>query len=208
LNAINDFLHLPIVDDVAWHLYHIVRLLFCALGAAALLLSFLFKLCTGAFITRFEDPKGRAILITGCDSGIGHDLALELVGKGWRVYAGCLTPEGMTALQTKAAGSTGTMVAVAMDVTKRVDIERVVKKIADECPKTLFAVVNNAGVDEGGLVDWTSEETYRKLMDVNFFAMIAVCKACLPLLKESKGWIVNVTSIAGIFLGMPFMSAY
>ena len=38
--------------------------------------------------------------------------------------------------------------------------------------------------------------------------MIAVCKACLPLLKESKGWIVNVTSIAGIFLGMPFMSAY
>jgi 3-hydroxybutyrate dehydrogenase len=208
LNAINDFLHLPIVDDVAWHLYHIVRLLFCVVGAVALLLSFLVKLCTGAFITHFEAPEGRAILITGCDSGFGHDLALELVEKGWRVYAGCLTRQGMTALQTKAADSDGAMVAVLMDVTKRAGIDRLVKKIADECPKTLFAVVNNAGVDAGGLVDWTSEEIYRKVMDVNFFAMIAVCKACLPLLKESKGRIVNVTSIAGVFIGRPFTSAY
>lgn len=204
----NDFLHLPIVDDVAYHLYHIVRLLLCPLGSVFLLLSLLVKLCTGAFITRFEAADGRAILVTGCDSGFGHELALALVKKGWRVYAGCLTPQGMTALESKAAGSAGTMVAVPMDVTKQADIDRVVKKIAEECPKKLFAVVNNAGVGTGGLVDWMGMDWFRKTMDVNVFAIIAVCKACLPLLKESKGRIVNVTSIAGLFLGAPCMSAY
>jgi NADP-dependent 3-hydroxy acid dehydrogenase YdfG len=208
LNAINDILHLPIVDDLTWHLYHVLRLLLCPLGAVGLLLSFLVKLCTGAFITRFEAPEGRAILVTGCDSGFGHEFSLALVRKGWKVYAGCLTPQGMAALQTKTAGSAGTMVAVPMDVTKQADIDRVVKKINDECPKKLFAVVNNAGVGRGGLVDWTSLDEYRKTLEVNLFAMIAVCKACLPLLKESKGRIVNVTSIAGIFYGAPCMSAY
>jgi len=208
LNAINDILHLPVLDDISWHLYHILRLLLCPLGAVALLLSFLVKLCTGAFITRIEDPQGRAILVTGCDSGFGHEFSLALVKKGWKVFAGCLTQQGMAALQTKAAGSAGTMVAVPMDVTKQADIDRMVKNINDECPKKLFAVVNNAGVGQGGLVDWTSLESYRKTLEVNLFAMIAVCKACLPLLKESKGRIVNVTSIAGIFYGAPCMSAY
>lgn len=208
LNVFNDFLHLPIVDDLMWHLYHIFRLLLCPLGAVGLLLSFLIKLCTGAFITRFEAPEGRAILVTGCDSGFGLEFSLSLVKKGWKVYAGCLTPQGVASLQTKAAGSKGTLIALPMDVTKQADIDRVVKKIKEESPKKLFAVVNNAGVGQGGLVDWTPLESYRKTMEVNLFAMIAVCKACLPLLKESKGRIVNVTSIAGIFYGAPCMSAY
>lgn len=208
LNVFNDFLHLPIVDDLIWHLYHIIRLLLCPLGAIGVLLSFLIKLCSGAFITRFEAPEGRAILVTGCDSGFGCDFSLSLVKKGWKVYAGCLTPQGVAALQTRAAGSAGTMIALPMDVTKQADIDRMVKKIKEECPKKLFAVVNNAGVGQGGLVDWTPLESYRKTLEVNLFAMIAVCKACLPLLKESKGRIVNVTSIAGIFYGAPCMSAY
>lgn len=191
-----------------WHLYHIIRLLLCPLGAIGVLLSFLIKLCSGAFITRFEAPEGRAILVTGCDSGFGCDFSLSLVKKGWKVYAGCLTPQGVAALQTRAAGSAGTMIALPMDVTKQADIDRMVKKIKEECPKKLFAVVNNAGVGQGGLVDWTPLESYRKTLEVNLFAMIAVCKACLPLLKESKGRIVNVTSIAGIFYGAPCMSAY
>ena len=193
---------------MAWHLFWIVRMLFYPLASVALLLNLLVKLCTGGFITRYEAPQGRAVLITGCDTGFGHMLALELVRKGWRVYAGCLTPQGVEALLSKAAGSVGTMVAVQMDVTKQADIDRVVKQIGDECPQKLFALVNNAGVGRGGLVDWTSLDEYRTMMEVNFFALATMCKACLPLLKESRGRIVNVTSIAGIFHGMPFTSAY
>lgn len=193
---------------MAWHLFWIVRMLFSPLAVVVLLLNLLVKLCTGGFITHYEAPEGRAVLITGCDSGFGHMLALELVRKGWRVYAGCLTPQGVEALVSKAAGSAGTMIAVSMDVTKQADIDRVVKQIGDECPQKFFALVNNAGVGRGGLVDWTSLDEYRTLMEVNFFALASMCKAFLPLLKESRGRIVNVTSLAGLFPGMPFTSAY
>ena len=44
-------------------------------------------------------------------------------------------------------------------------------------------------------------EEYRSIMEVNFFSMVMVVKACLPLLKESRGRIINVTSFAGLFLG-------
>lgn len=204
----NDIMHMPIIDDIAWHLYHFVRLLLGPLWALGLLISFLVKLLSGALVTRLEQPKGRAILITGYDTGFGYDLAIALVKKGWRVYAGCLTQAAVAELKTKAAGGAGTMVSVLMDVTKQADIDRVVAQIAKESPKQLFAVVCNAGVGRGGLVDWTPLATYRAIMEVNLFAMIATCKACLPLLKESKGRIVNVTSMAGIFLGAPCMSAY
>ena len=45
-------------------------------------------------------------------------------------------------------------------------------------------------------------------MEVNFFSVIAVVKPCLPLLKQAKGRIVNVTSFVGLFHGAPCMSAY
>ena len=206
--SLNNFLHRPIISDVAWHLYWIGRMLISPLAAVVLLLNLLIKLCTGGFITRYEAPQGRAVLITGCDTGFGHMLALELVRRGWKVYAGCLTPQGLEALVSKAAGSAGIMIAVPMDVTKQADIDRVVKQIGDECPQKLFALVNNAGVGRGGLVDWTEMDEYRTMMEVNFFSMATVCKAFLPLLKESTGRIVNITSLAGLFPGMPFTSAY
>jgi len=183
-------------------------MLLCPLAGVALLLNLLVKLCTGGFITRYEAPQGRAVLITGCDCGFGHMLALQLVEKGWKVYAGCLTSQGMQALQSKAAGSAGIMVAVLMDVTKQADIDRVIKKIGDECPEKLFALVNNAGIGWGGLADWLPMDELRAMMEVNFFALATMCKACLPLLKDSRGRVVNVTSVAGIFHGMPFTSAY
>lgn len=208
LQVLNNVLHWPLVDDVAFFLYHFVQLCLGPLYAVGLVVVFVAKLLSGSFWPRYEAPQGRSVVITGCDSGFGHSLALALVRKGWVVYAGCLSPQGCQALQDKAAGSAGSMRAVAMDVTKQADIDRVAKQVAEECPGGLFALVNNAGVGVGGLVDWQPMELYRKILEVNLFAMIATCKAFLPQLKESQGRIVNVTSMAGLFLGAPCMSAY
>jgi len=68
--------------------------------------------------------------------------------------------------------------------------------------------VNNAGIVDGGPLDWTDMHTYRKLMEVNFFGMIKCCKAAMPLLKRSQGRIINVSSIAGQIPGVPCMGAY
>lgn len=207
LNGLNNLLHVPVLEDFAWHLFWFYHLCLGPVYAALSFLGFLFNLLTGAFFFHAEEPKGRAVLITGCDTGFGHNLALELVKKGWKVYAGCLTEKGLDNLTHAAKGSAGTMVAVQMDVTKPADIERVVKQLVDN-REHLHALVCNAGIGRGGLVDWTPLEEYRSMMEVNFFAMVSIVKACLPLLKESKGRIINVTSIAGVFLGAPCMSAY
>lgn len=83
------------------------------------------------------------------------------------------------------------------------------QQIEKENPQQgLYAVVLNAGVGRGGVVDWMPLEEYRSIMEVNFFSVVAVVKACLPLLKQAKGRIVNVTSFAGLFHGAPCMSAY
>jgi len=59
-------------------------------------------------------------------------------------------------------------------------------------------LVNNAGVNSGSLVDWSSEKDYRFVMEVNFFAIVNMTKALLPQLRKLKGKsrIVNVTSVA------------
>lgn len=66
-----------------------------------------------------------------------------------------------------------------------------------------------AGIGSGGLVDWMPLEQYRFILEVNFFSMVAMTKAFIPLLKKTENSrIVNVTSLAGLVPGAPMMSAY
>ena len=65
-----------------------------------------------------------------------------------------------------------------------------------------------AGIADGAPCDWVSVDQYKKVMDVNFFAMVGLVKAALPMLKRSKGRIVNVSSIAGQIPGLACMTPY
>ena len=51
----------------------------------------------------------------------------------------------------------------------------------------VWALVNNAGIADGGALDWTSMEVYRRVMEVNFFGLVSTTKAILPLLKRNPG---------------------
>ena len=64
------------------------------------------------------------------------------------------------------------------------------------------------GVAKSALIDWSSLKDYRFVMEVNFFGVIGVTKAFLPLVKRATGRIVNVSSIAGVSCGYPLSSAY
>lgn len=70
------------------------------------------------------EPAGRAVLITGCDSGFGHLLALRLHRLGFTVFAGCLCPggEGARRLQREAAADAGRMRVLRLDVTRGRDV--------------------------------------------------------------------------------------
>lgn len=99
------------------------------------------------------------VVITGCDSGFGKELALASANAGYMVFAGCLDPESSWpgALPPR-------LIPLKMDVTKDSEVDqavRVVEKwLAENDSNTLYALVNNAGVGRMGLVDWLDMESF------------------------------------------------
>ncbi|XP_014773937.1 17-beta-hydroxysteroid dehydrogenase type 6 [Octopus bimaculoides] len=137
------------------------------------------------------------VLVTGCDTGFGYLLAKQLDVLGFNVFATCLTKEAISDLH---AICTKRLEAFLMDVTKKEDIERIEKFVRSRLPKDtgLWALVNNAGVMSTLLFpDCYSRKHYTEVMDVNVYGMIDVTTAFLPLLRMSKGRIVNVSSVLG-----------
>ncbi|XP_068928400.1 17-beta-hydroxysteroid dehydrogenase type 2 [Petaurus breviceps papuanus] len=141
---------------------------------------------------------GRAVLITGGDTGIGHALSKHLDELGFTVFVGVLNEKGSGAEALRKSCSKRTSV-FQMDVTDPAQIKEVQARIAEKVQHTgLWAVINNAGVlgtlGDGELLPMN---IYRQCMDVNFFGAVEVTKAFLPLLRKSKGRFINVSSMAG-----------
>ena len=150
------------------------------------------------------NPNGKYVLISGCDTGFGHALAIELDKQGFNVLAGVFVPDSVTSLKNKLSPRA---TVFQLDITKREDIDAVYDLVKDKT-NTLHALVNNAGIAVGGYIDWTSMEMMRKVMDVNFFGHVAMTKKFLPLLISKRGSrVVNICSAAG-YLASPGASAY
>ena len=94
---------------------------------------------------------------------------------------------------------------VKLDVTLDNDITALVaatEKVCISKDAKLWAVINNAGIGPAGCLDWTPLSLYRLCMEINYFAVVAVSKAFLPLLKRSpNSRIINLSSLAGFFGG-------
>jgi NAD(P)-dependent dehydrogenase (short-subunit alcohol dehydrogenase family) len=156
------------------------------------------------FPTPDINPHGKYVLISGCDTGFGNGLAIELDKQGFNVLAGVYNPDNKDSL-TKILSSRATV--FQLDVTRKEDIDAAYEMIRTKT-QVLHALVNNAGIGAGGLIDWISVEFMRKMMDVNFFGHVAMTKKFLPLLiakRDSR--VVNICSVAG-YLTKPGMSAY
>nr|XP_022329706.1 D-beta-hydroxybutyrate dehydrogenase, mitochondrial-like isoform X2 [Crassostrea virginica] len=159
------------------------------------------------------DPTIYCYLGTTCTcisstlSGFGHELVKRLDQLGFTVFAGCLSEksEGAQNLQKEC---TRRVHILKLDVTKSEDIRRAADTVEKICRGTgLWALVNNAGIDSFGDVEFCTMEMYRRVADVNLFGLIHVTKALLPLIRKCKGRVVNVTSVKGI-LSRPTISVY
>ena len=160
-----------------------------------------------------RDPENRMVIITGCDSGFGQILSQRLLKLGYYVVALCLTDRGVQEFKEFAENSTcQNFFAEKCDVTKESDVQNVYEHIVSILDShsnlKVWSLINNAGITSSGYADWLSMESYRRTMEVNFFATVLVTKSLLPLLKKTKhSRIINLGSIAGI-CGGPFLSAY
>ncbi|KAB7495048.1 D-beta-hydroxybutyrate dehydrogenase, mitochondrial [Armadillidium nasatum] len=155
-------------------------------------------------------PIGKAVLVTGCDTGIGNQLALHLDKLGFRVFAGCLFANkgGEGATKLKENGSKKLHV-IQLDVTSDEELQEARETIEKILPENecFWGVVNNAGLSTFGNLEWVPLSTVKRIADVNVFGMISVIKTFLPLIRKSKGRIVNSSSTLGR-ISAPMRSSY
>ncbi|XP_069123441.1 D-beta-hydroxybutyrate dehydrogenase, mitochondrial-like [Argopecten irradians] len=154
---------------------------------------------------KLHDVTGQGVVITGCDTGIGNALARRLDSLGFTVYAGCLRETSDLRKQTSKR-----LHVIQLDVTNDDSVRKALEYVTAHSAKTKCGVcglVNNAGVNHIGDVEFCTMDMYRRIMEVNVFGMVRVTKAFLSLIRQSKGRIVNVTSVQGR-LPMPSHSVY
>ncbi|KAM9317090.1 D-beta-hydroxybutyrate dehydrogenase, mitochondrial-like isoform 1-T1 [Gastrophryne carolinensis] len=154
---------------------------------------------------------GKAVLITGCDTGFGFALAKHLHKLGFTVFAGCLLKDkngdGAQELQSLHSDR---MKVLQMNVCSDEEVDRAVKFVKNtlkEPEKGLWGLVNNAGIATFGEVEFTTMDTYKQAADVNLWGTIRVTKAFLPLIRHAKGRVVCMASMLGR-LGNPSRSSY
>ncbi|KAF1513371.1 D-beta-hydroxybutyrate dehydrogenase, mitochondrial, partial [Eudyptes sclateri] len=146
------------------------------------------------------EPAGRAVLITGCDSGFGHLLALRLHRLGFTVFAGCLSPGGEGARRLQREAAAGRLRVLRLDANHARDIRACWRGQERHLSTAGFwGLVNNAGISTFGETGWLSMEKYEKFADVNLLGSIRTTLAFLPLLRKYKGRIVFMSSIVAYF---------
>ena len=143
----------------------------------------------------------RAALVTGGSSGIGLAIARMLRDEGFALTLASRRPEKVQAAAEELGAA-----AVAADVGDAADCERLVAEHRERFGR-LDVLVNSAGIGIGGSVENLPAKHFDLQMGVNLRGLFLVTQAAIPLLRESKGWIVNLASIAGT-LPTPGLATY
>lgn len=137
----------------------------------------------------------KVVLITGVSSGIGLEVAKRFIQNGDVVYG----------ISRKSFSLDG-MTHIICDISSLEDCQKAVAEIISQQGQ-LDILINNAGMGTSGSIEYTSEEDARKIFNVNFFGTFFMCKATLPYIRQSKGRIINVSSVASKMF-IPFQGFY
>jgi NAD(P)-dependent dehydrogenase (short-subunit alcohol dehydrogenase family) len=135
----------------------------------------------------------RWVVVTGCDSGIGLLLVSALAERGAAVLAMCLHAEG--AARATAAGARHVVLA---DLTDEHALSAAAAQALSISQGRIWGVVHSAGLALPGFVDYQPMPFFRKVMEVNFFAVAALTRAFLPSLRATRGRVVMVSSVDGL----------
>jgi len=146
---------------------------------------------------------GSAIYITGASTGIGRATALLLDSRGFTVFAGVRKKADAESL---AAAASDRLVPLMIDVTDAKQVAAAAAVIT-ESGLPLVGLVNNAGMAAAAPLEFIPIDEFRNQIEINLVGQLAVTQSVLPLLRESKGRIVNVTSIGGL-IASSMLGAY
>jgi NAD(P)-dependent dehydrogenase (short-subunit alcohol dehydrogenase family) len=133
----------------------------------------------------------KAVLITGCSSGIGRATALRLAGAGWPVYATARRVESIAEL-----GDTGAK-TLALDVTDERSMVAAVDAV-ERAEGAVGVLINNAGYSQSGAIETVPLQAARRQFETNVFGLVRLTQLVLPKMRAQRwGKIVNLGSMGG-----------
>lgn len=137
--------------------------------------------------------KGRWIIVTGCDTGIGALAVSRLVEQGAKVIAFTFSEAGK-----EAALSAGAVMSPCLDLTDEGALVQACEEVHEKTKGALWGIVHNAGAVQPGFIEFQPLAVYRRIMDVNFFATVNLMRQFIPGIRKSAGRVVIITSVDGI----------
>jgi NAD(P)-dependent dehydrogenase (short-subunit alcohol dehydrogenase family) len=150
-----------------------------------------------------------AVVVTGASSGIGRHAAFYLASRGFVVYPTYRKESDAASLTAEAArlGLEKLVRPLKMEVVNETSVKAAVATVASG-GVPLVGVVNNAGLTGGGApLELDTEQQLRIVMEVNFFGAMRVARLFVPLLRQSGGRVVSVSSLKGS-IATPGSSGY
>jgi NAD(P)-dependent dehydrogenase (short-subunit alcohol dehydrogenase family) len=133
----------------------------------------------------------KAVLVTGCSSGIGRATAVRLARGGWTVYATARRPESIAELQQDGCRT------LALDVTDEESMRAAVN-VVQEAEGAVGVLVNNAGYSQSGAIESVSMDAIRRQFETNVFGLVRLTQLALPGMRAQRwGKIVNIGSMGG-----------
>ena len=146
--------------------------------------------------------NGKVVVVTGAARGLGAELARQLTARGARVALLGLEPSELAIVSDGLPGSAWWEV----DVTDGAALVAVAEEVRTKLGPA-YAVVANAGIAAGGPLLLSDPVSYDRVISVNLLGSVRTVRAFLPQVVESRGYVLQVASLAAI-LPMPMMSAY
>ena len=134
-------------------------------------------------------------LITGCSTGFGRELAIQVLEQG---YTAIVTARKINDILDIVKDHSSKSLALELDVTMPGQIREVVKKSKDRFGR-IDVLVNNAGIGYFGAVEESEDDEVRRMFEINFFGLAKMTQEVLPIMRAQRsGHIINIASIGGL----------
>ena len=150
--------------------------------------------------------KGKVVIVTGSRQGIGKSIAWTYATMGANVVLNARNASKLDTTQKEFEAAGFNSIAVAGDVSDWAFCQDMCKKAAEHFG-SVDILITNAAIATRGNMENLSPEIYQKMINVNILGSVYPAKAAIPYLKESKGSVLFISSIAS-FYGIPFNGIY
>jgi NADP-dependent 3-hydroxy acid dehydrogenase YdfG len=150
----------------------------------------------------------KVVVVTGASSGIGESAAKLLARHGAKVVLGARRKDRLDAAVKEISAAGGKAISVAVDVTKRAEVEALIRAAVDSFGR-VDVMVNDAGIMAIAPIEALKVEEWDRMIDLNIKGLLYGVAAVLPqMLKQKSGHIVNLASVFGIKVFAPGGTAY